>query len=451
LKPITYILIVLSAVSIIFTDATLDLKIICVGISAFTIYEVVNYTDRLESDIQILKLIELYALIEYLLAPALYYLIFFGKTDVDAFRPVETTYTDYFLLAIPATALFVIGLRYFNKKNKVFQTRVNSISFTSSTRIAAILTVLGMFFVVFFQSNGSQFIVLGQSVLYIGGLYFYFSNYRYGKLIFYCINCYAIIRGLYSGMLGDAIIWPLFSLPFVLKGVKLNLNFKVISLIAGIFIFSILNEVKIDYRNTTWNSTTYSDDDREGLSAWEKVFNQQDKNMFDPTSTSKYLTLIRRLNHGANVSLVMQRVPNIVPYENGKTIIRDIGAVFIPRIFWKDKPKAGGYDNYMKYAGISNWNVSINIGQLGEAYVNFSKFGAAIVMFFYGFLLAYLYFYLIQFSTTNMSRILWIPFFFTNVYSIESDFFMSFNAIFTSIIFFFALRLFLQAIFQEEI
>jgi hypothetical protein len=97
-----------------------------------------------------------------------------------------------------------------------------------------------------------------------------------------------------------------------------------------------------------------------------------------------YRPAASRLNQGWLVSLVMKKSETNNTILLGKTLIDAIFTAVIPRIIWTDKPKAGGHENIKNYTDLKLvGSTSMNIGTLGELFVNFGFF-APIALFFYG-------------------------------------------------------------------
>ncbi len=91
-----------------------------------------------------------------------------------------------------------------------------------------------------------------------------------------------------------------------------------------------------------------------------------------------------RLNQGWLVSLVMKKSEATKSFQYGKTLVDAIFIAIIPRILWPDKPEAGGRENIKNYTDlILRSNTSMNIGTLGELYVNFGVY-ALVALFAYG-------------------------------------------------------------------
>ena len=91
-------------------------------------------------------------------------------------------------------------------------------------------------------------------------------------------------------------------------------------------------------------------------------------------------------------SLVLERVPYIVPYENGKLIVRAFEHVVKPRFLFPDKPNLG-VDSWLvrEYAGIhvsgEELQTSVGLGYFAQFYIDFGIAGLVFLSLLYGFLI----------------------------------------------------------------
>ena len=88
-------------------------------------------------------------------------------------------------------------------------------------------------------------------------------------------------------------------------------------------------------------------------------------------------------------SLVVDRVPRIIPYEDGALTWRAIEHVLEPRILFPDKPGLGS-DSWLvsSYAGLhvagAEQNTSVGLGYIAEMYIDFGVPGMFLALFLYG-------------------------------------------------------------------
>jgi hypothetical protein len=145
-----------------------------------------------------------------------------------------------------------------------------------------------------------------------------------------------------------------------------------------------------------------------------------------------------RMNQGFNIALVQRRIPERVDYLGGGYLAISFISAFVPRLFWEDKPEAGGKSNMRLYTGIELKNWSTNVGPLGEAYGNFGYVGGWIYIFMFGLFLRFTYFAYLRICENMPLFFLWMPaFLFQAVYVMETDSLQGFNSIIKGAVFLF--------------
>jgi hypothetical protein len=123
----------------------------------------------------------------------------------------------------------------------------------------------------------------------------------------------------------------------------------------------------------------------------------------------------------------------------------------VPRLFWPDKPKAGGEENMRIYTGfiIKEW--STNVGPLGEAYGNFGYWGGWVYLFAFAFFIRYFYTKFIALCIKRPILFLWMPaLFFQTFYVMETDSLQAFNSLIKGVVFLFLLYKVFPAVFPAK-
>ena len=94
-----------------------------------------------------------------------------------------------------------------------------------------------------------------------------------------------------------------------------------------------------------------------------------------------------RINQGFILTNIMNTVPEKVPFENGKELMKILEAAVLPRIIAPNKLNAGDRTIFMKYSHIPLApGTSMALGAMGDAYINFGVLGGCIFMFCFGLL-----------------------------------------------------------------
>ena len=144
----------------------------------------------------------------------------------------------------------------------------------------------------------------------------------------------------------------------------------------------------------------------------------------------------------------MRRFPAVQPYDNGSQLGTTLAASLVPRLFWPNKPTAGGKNNMKHYTGVTIRGWSTNVGPLGEAYGSFGPIGGIVFMFVIGAFIRWGYRLTFSLSRKVPFLIFWLPVLFYQVtYSAESDTLQILNSLFKSAFFVWALTKLIPAWF----
>jgi hypothetical protein len=148
---------------------------------------------------------------------------------------------------------------------------------------------------------------------------------------------------------------------------------------------------KEDFRRTYWKGGEQSDRIERvtywvnaSLSQWNDALDHPDSETIREILNPSF-SRVSLLTQTANV---VEQTPSEVPYQYGK-LYSYIGVTFIPRFIWPDKPSVNEANQFYQVAyGLSGEdeldNVSIAVGVLTEAFINFGWFGVVGIMFLGG-------------------------------------------------------------------
>jgi hypothetical protein len=151
-----------------------------------------------------------------------------------------------------------------------------------------------------------------------------------------------------------------------------------------------------------------------------------------------------RLNQGRLTANVLKNIPSHQGYDNGSRLFTTVVSSVVPRLFWPDKPMAGGKFNMKYYANIQLDKASMNVGPIGEAYGSFGPIGAYVYIFLFGAFISLSLRYFLMLCIRRPLLIFWLPvLFFQTVYCSETDSLQVFNSIFkTAFLLFIIFKLF---------
>jgi hypothetical protein len=267
---------------------------------------------------------------------------------------------------------------------------------------------------------------------FAGFLYvFYQPDLRYRRLYLYGFGAFIVLTALSNGMFTVVAYMSLTLFSFFFLGKKSSLFRKMMLFVMGVFILLLIQSIKPTFRILTWGGNY---EGNKGVLFVSLLINK----LSDPNwaSADAFFPIYTRTNQGFNVSLVMQRFPAKIPYDNGDKLLINLASSLVPRVFWPNKPEAGGKENMLYYAGLTIAGWSTNVGPLGEAYGSFGPRGGVLFMIFVGIFIRYAYSLLFKLSASIPLLIFWLPvMFYQTTYAGETDTLQIFNSILKSALF----------------
>ncbi len=402
------------------------------------LYKLSDIVEGFGKKIFVLDLIEFLFILQCLFAPSLIYLFHkYQLINLKWWYPKMKVEAElYYSLAIPCSIGLWAGLHLINRKGKP---DLNSIiekikKFPEyNRRTGVILLIVGSissFLIGIAPVEIAFFLTLMSYCMFIGILYLYFSDFKNKALILFLFFAYIIYISISGGMFAILIWWPLMVLMVAFIGKRIPNIIKVSFLFLLIVSFSLLQSVKGKYRMITWQGVQKSKyvDASNADVLQELLLSQVEKEGFQIFNWGFYYPIISRFNQGYHISNAMKYTPRVEPFAYGETIFGSLLATFVPRVFWSDKKIAGGKENYLRFTGIKlRQGTSMNIGQMGDAYVNFTIIGAPLFLFLYGLLLASYEKLIFKRAIRSPTFLLWTPLLSIGLLNVENDFFTTFN------------------------
>ena len=256
------------------------------------------------------------------------------------------------------------------------------------------------------------------------GFYSYFSDFKtiifYILIIFLCLL--AVVR--FNKMMIFAIC-----LAFTFMG--------------GVFWTSI----KGDYRNFInkgSKSQTVQVEKGEALNKLLELSEKQNQNSFNDAMEN----FLDRLQYTYHLAKTMDRVPLIIPHQNGSNWGSTLLFVLTPRIINPDK---GTYDASVKaskytgiqYSGVKR-GVSVSLGYFADGYIDFGYVGMFIPLLILGLIYGGSYFYFVKNSSNNfVFNYAVVGAIFMELFSFESDNIFVIGRLYVNLLVFFLLKRFL--------
>jgi hypothetical protein len=106
-------------------------------------------------------------------------------------------------------------------------------------------------------------------------------------------------------------------------------------------------------------------------------------------------TLIARVSYVTYFAMAIDNVPDRMPYENGRLWRETVQHVFMPRLFFPNKPVINDSERTSLYTGVrvaeAEQGTSISMGYMAESYIDFGPIGMFAPIFLLGLFYGLLY------------------------------------------------------------
>jgi hypothetical protein len=357
------------------------------------------------------------------LAPSIAYLLQATLPAEKVLQPMPISASWYFSYVLPILVTIALGTIPWSKQaNSSDQDIVQSIrlALQKQSYLPFFLLLYGIlmyFSIPFLPGSLSQIGVFSSMVLWVGLLHLFFSawSWKVKTVVLVLVSAFTLIKALQSTFFGDLFVWPLWMMLFLQT--RYHWSKKTLVSVGGITTLCLALTLawKYDYRERVMEGTTesYSKKILNTVKDWAK----------DPWKTQRWQQALDRFNQGNHLAQVYRWVPKEEPYARGETLILAIKASLIPRFFWPDKPRAGGFHIWYRFTGNPlSPNVSMNIGMPGEAYANFGPWLSPLVVFAWVRFLYFLYYGLRQLALRHYPMLwLWVPLIFYPLMDQEND------------------------------
>lgn len=253
------------------------------------------------------------------------------------------------------------------------------------------------------------------------GFYSYFSDFK--TIIFFigslylCLIIYVSFNKLLIAIIGVALLFG-----------------------AGVF----WTGIKVEYRTfLNQGSKTQSVQVEKG-DALNKLLELSEKER----STDAVGDFLDRFQYTYHLAKTMDRVPSVIPYQNGNNWGETIAFVFTPRVLNPDKATYDASVKASKYTGIQysgvKRGVSVSLGYFADGYIDFGYIGMFIPLLILGFIYGSSYFYFVKNSSRNyVFNYAVVGALFMEFFAFESDNIFVLGRLYVNLLVFFLLKIFL--------
>lgn len=168
------------------------------------------------------------------------------------------------------------------------------------------------------------------------------------------------------------------------------------------------------------------------------------------------LGILDRLQYTYHFAKAIERVPAVIPYQNGSNWSEVLQYTTTPRFLNPDKPSVDNSVKASKYTGIpyakASQGVSFSLGYFAECYVDFGYIGMMFPLMVIGLLYGKLYHYFITKATPNLLfNYAVVGSFFMEFYAFEMDATILTGRLFASIVTYFFLIQFVFPIIHNAL
>ena len=406
-----------------------------VGFSIFCLFD---FIARFGKSINlILDSIIILACLTWLITPLFFYHFYNENNELAVLwvKSMPISSDIYYSFVFPGVISLWLGLKIKSSNNlqnnfklSSFKQQFDLNNFKKIAIILISLSLLASSLQPFAPSSLTYILFLFVKLIFVGLSYLYFSeqkpNLKYLAIGFGLM----LFTSIQQGMFGEMVFMLLIGAIIFTTSYKISTRVKILVVVVGLFFILLIQSIKYDYRKVAWT--------KGGDSSY--FFELISERITDPSKIiegNKLFFIAVRFNQGWLIASTMARVPSIVPFANGETILNSLAAIAIPRFLWPNKPEAGGKYNIEHFLGYKDLPYSMNIGPIGEAYANFGKWGGIVFMFFYGLFIRLIFDRILIIIENRPTVIIWLPLLFFYAVGVETDILTTLNSLIKTCIF----------------
>tara|TARA_B100000768_G_scaffold45037_1_gene43840 strand:- start:3944 stop:5242 length:1299 start_codon:yes stop_codon:yes gene_type:complete len=384
------------------------------------------------------NLIALIAYMQLCLGPYLYY-TFYQGTEISQLWMLEMAVDSdlYFSYLLPGLIAFLIGLHFSGKRfQKEFDFDLTGGEAIKPLIFGGLICSLILYYPV--PQSLKFLLTLGASLAKCGLLLFHIQRIRKATKIRGLITLPALLmislliyESSKSGMFEALVFWGFILLVSSLAVLPRSIGRNFTVVISGLILLVSLQTAKDIYRTLVWEKGQESSVIQIGSSLIEG-YEISKENFNNPNF---WFPIVERLNQGRIVSHVIRKIERQETKQDFKRIPMAFGSAFVPRLFWPDKPKAGGRENISVFTDINLiGSTSMNISYFSDFFISFGQYGGVISLFFWGFFLSS---FIHKISTfTHKKYVVWLsPIVLIGLIPVETDLNMVINHIVKSTLF----------------
>jgi len=195
-------------------------------------------------------------------------------------------------------------------------------------------------------------------------------------------------------------IYIIFLVKVYLQQILVALLALTIVFYGGVFWSSIKGEYRA-FLNQGSNRQSVDVSKNQALDKLLELSDKQDRSSF----SQSIVTFLDRIQYTYHLAKSMDRVPSVIPYQDGANWGETLEFVLTPRILNPDKATYQASTKTTKYTGIgyagARSGTSVSLGYFADGYIDFGYFGMFIPLLILGFIYGASYFYFVKNSSNN--------------------------------------------------
>jgi uncharacterized membrane protein (Fun14 family) len=374
------------------------------------------------------ELLMVLACLQYWVAPSLAY--FWEKVaPAQVINPMPIAANRYGTTVLPLVIALWLGTEvghFFSPKKEIPRPKDIQQWLSRQTRLPYMLLGGGVIATLIAPITPAMLrlpVYFAQQLLLVGSLHLLFlPQKKWGHFwVLTAIGGFLLIQALKTTMLGPLVWFILIVLLYVQWLVRWSMGRIVVLALVGVLLTLSILSWKYDYREQVKTTESWT-------GKVEKLKVVLQKRLQYPLEPRHWNRALCRLNQGYLTALALRYVPKQQAFVRGETIHIALLGSLVPRLLWPNKPQSGGKVNFERFTGEHlGAGVSMNIGPLGDAYVNFGVGGGVVFMFLYGLALRLLFQVFLAFVPVYPLLLLWLPLVFTPLLKVETDVLTVFN------------------------
>ena len=245
------------------------------------------------------------------------------------------------------------------------------------------------------------------------------------KKIFYIFVVFEFLSGFLSFFSDFKTV--IFYLAVLILTLVDNLNFKqvffvfIIGIALGFFGLLWTN-VKGEYRSFLNSGGTGQVVGVESDAAFGKLYDLSSK-VDDEKMNGSVVQMLDRLQYTYHFAKTIDRMPSVLPFENGNNWLTSLSFATTPRFLNPDKPLYDATAKVRKYTGLrylgKEQGVSFSLGYFGDCFIDFGLYGMMLILLLLGILYGKIYIFILKNCSKNL----------VFNYCAVCAFFMEFNAL----------------------